>query len=511
MTEEHPRSGARVSSGAVTRLPPAHPHPAFPPVSLARLTAALADPKIRGDETILVTDVAFDSREVTPGAVFFCVPGSRVDGHSFAPSAIDRGAAALVVERWLEPGIPQILVPSVRATMGPMSAAAFADPASSMKTVGVTGTNGKTTITYLLGSIFAAANWTPGVVGTTGASIAGAPVPLARTTPEAPDLQRLLAQMRDRDVRAAAMEVSSHALEQRRVDGFVFDVAIFTNLSQDHLDFHPSMEAYFEAKARLFDSSHARVGAVNVGDAFGRRLVEVGIPVTTYAVEERADLEATDVTVTRDGIAFSAGRLAIRSALRGAFNVENVLASVAGARLLGIEDAAIADGIAALDRVPGRMEPVEAGQRFLTVVDYAHTPDSIRSVLRAARPLTSGRLILVFGCGGDRDRAKRPLMGAAATANADLAVITTDNPRSEDPLAIIREIEIGARREGGAFISEPDRRQAIRLALHEAAAGDVVIIAGRGHEPFQEWRDTRVPFDDRLVVREELEALGSGT
>jgi UDP-N-acetylmuramoyl-L-alanyl-D-glutamate--2,6-diaminopimelate ligase len=511
MTDEHPRPVARVSSGAVAPLFPLQPHPAFPPVPFARLVATVPGATTRGDVETLVSDVAFDSREITSGSVFFCVPGSRVDGHAFASYAVERGAVALVVERWLEPVVPQVLVSSARAAMGPMSAAAFGEPASSMATVGVTGTNGKTTITYLLGSIFAAAGWTPGVVGTTGASIADTPIPLARTTPEAPDLQRLLAQMRDRGVRGAAIEVSSHALAQRRVDGFVFDVAIFTNLSQDHLDFHPSMEAYFDAKAQLFDAAHARAGAVNIDDASGRRLVEVGIPVTTFAVERHADLEATDVAVTRDGIAFSAGGLDLRSSLRGAFNVENVLASVAAARLLGIDDGAIAEGVASLDRVPGRMEPVDAGQRFLTVVDYAHTPDSIRSVLRAARPLTSGRLILVFGCGGDRDRAKRPLMGAAATADADLSVITTDNPRSEDPLAIIAEIEVGAARSGGAFVTEPDRRLAIRLALHEAAAGDVVVVAGRGHEPFQEWDDTRVPFDDRDVVREELDALRSGT
>jgi UDP-N-acetylmuramoyl-L-alanyl-D-glutamate--2,6-diaminopimelate ligase len=503
MTEEHPRSGARVSSEAVTA--------AFPPVPFARLVAAVPGATIRRDNEIVVADVAFDSREVTPGAVFFCVPGSRADGHAFADAALDRGAVALVVERWLDVVAPQALVPSVRASMGPMSAAAFDDPASSMATVGVTGTNGKTTITYLLGSILDAAGWTSGLVGTTGASIAGTPVPLARTTPEAPDLQRLLARMRERDVRGAAIEVSSHALAQHRVDGFVFDVAIFTNLSQDHLDFHPSMEAYFEAKARLFDATHARRGAVNVDDAFGRRLMHARIPITTYGVRRDADLRATEVAVTRDGISFSAGGLTLRSALRGDFNVVNVLASVAAARLLDIPNHAIAEGVAAVDHVPGRMEPVDAGQDFLAVVDYAHTPDSIRSVLRASRPLTSGRLILVFGCGGDRDRAKRSPMGAAATQNADLSVITTDNPRSEDPLAIIAAIEPGARQGGGAFVIEADRHEAIRLALHEAAAGDVVVVAGRGHEPFQEWRDDRIPFDDRDIVRGELEAMRSGT
>jgi UDP-N-acetylmuramoyl-L-alanyl-D-glutamate--2,6-diaminopimelate ligase len=368
----------------------------------------------------------------------------------------------------------------------------------------VTGTNGKTTVTYLMEAIFAAAGWTPGVVGTTGAWIAGDRLPLANTTPEAPDLHRTLALMRDRRVRGAALEVSSHALAERRVDGIVFDVAIFTNLSHDHLDFHHSMEEYFDTKARLFSPSHARRGAVNVGDAFGRRLLEATIPITTYAIDGDADVQARQVVSTIEGIVFVADGLELRSELRGGFNVENVLAATTAARLLGIDDEAIADGIKAVHQVPGRMEAVDAGQDFLVVVDYAHTPDSIRSVLRASRPLTAGRLILVFGCGGDRDRAKRPPMGAAATENADLTVITTDNPRSEDPMAILSEIETGAKNGGGDFVIEPDRRTAIRLALHEAASGDMVVIAGKGHESYQELRDRIIAFDDRIVAREEL-------
>ncbi|MGZ5296821.1 MAG: UDP-N-acetylmuramoyl-L-alanyl-D-glutamate--2,6-diaminopimelate ligase [Actinomycetota bacterium] len=487
---------------------------AFPPVAFADVVAAVPEATIRGDGDgdgeVAVSDVAFDSREVTPGALFFCVPGLHVDGHAFASEALNAGAVALVVERWLDVGAPQALVPSVRRAMGPMSAVAFADPASSMATIGVTGTNGKTTVTYLLASIFDAAGWTPGVVGTTGARVAGEPVPLARTTPEAPDLHRLLARMRDRGVRGAALEVSSHALEQRRVDGVVFDVAVFTNLSQDHLDFHATMDAYFDAKALLFTPDHAVRAIVNADDPFGRRLLRhVAIPTTTFGIGSEADLRARDIVVTRDGIACTIDGVAIRSRLRGSFNVGNLLAAGAAARALGIDDGAISRGLAALLEVPGRMEPIEAGQDFLVVVDYAHTPDSIRSVLRASRPLTSGRLILVFGCGGDRDRAKRSPMGAAATANADLTVVTTDNPRSEDPLAIISEIEPGLKSGGGSFVIEPDRRAAIRLALHEAAAGDVVVIAGKGHEPFQELRDEAIPFDDRVVTREELEAMGS--
>lgn len=501
MTSTDPRTGARVSSEAVTS--------AFPPVSFADLVATVPGATIRGDAAVPLTDVAFDSREVVPGSLFFCVPGRHVDGHTFAVAALEAGAAALVVDRWLDVDLPQALVPSVRRAMGSMSSAAFGDPASAFTTCGVTGTNGKTTVTYVLASIFQAAGWTEGVVGTTGASIDGLPVPLARTTPEAPDLQRLLARMRDDGVRAAALEVSSHALAQHRVDGIVFDVAVFTNLSHDHLDFHADMDAYFEAKARLFTPEHARSAVVNTDDAAGRRLLDgIEIPATTYGTGPGAEVRGSRVAVTRDAITFVVDGLELRSQLRGAFNVENLLAAVAAARELGIGEEAIRDGIAALAEVPGRMEPVGSGQDFLVVVDYAHTPDSIRSVLRASRPLTSGRLILVFGCGGDRDRAKRSPMGAAATEDADLTIITTDNPRSEDPLAIIAEIERGAEQGGGSFVVEPDRRSAIRLALREAGSGDVVIVAGKGHEPVQELGDRTVPFDDRVVVREELAALG---
>jgi UDP-N-acetylmuramoyl-L-alanyl-D-glutamate--2,6-diaminopimelate ligase len=504
MTGTHPRSGARVSSGAVT--------PAFPPVPLERLASVVSGASMRpGGGDALVSDVAFDHRAVTPGALFFAVPGERADGHAFAEEAVAAGAAAVVVERWLDVDVPQVRVASVREAMGPISASAFGEPSSSMATVGITGTNGKTTVTYVLESIFRAAGWKAGVIGTTGARLAGEPLPLARTTPEAPDLQRVLALMRDRDVRAVAMEASSHALAQHRTDGVVFDVAVFTNLSQDHLDYHESMEAYFEAKARLFTPAHARHGAINVDDPAGRRLRHADIPVTTYAVDRDADARATKVHATADGLSFALDGLAVGSVLLGAFNVTNITAAIVAARRLGVLDDAIIDGVAALRAVPGRMEPVDAGQDFLVVVDYAHTPDSIRSVLRAARPLTPGRLILVFGCGGDRDRLKRPAMGAAATRDADLTILTTDNPRSEDPLAIIEEIERGAAKGDGEHFVEPDRRTAIRSALREARDGDVVVIAGKGHEVVQEFRDRTVPFDDRTVAREELETLGRRT
>jgi UDP-N-acetylmuramoyl-L-alanyl-D-glutamate--2,6-diaminopimelate ligase len=482
----------------------------LPHIHLVDAANVVPGAEARGDAVVL--DAAFDAREVAPGSLFFCVPGDRSDGHAYAGAAVEAGAAALVVERWLDDvHVPQVRVPSVREAMGPMSAIVFGAPASGLSTVGVTGTNGKTTVTYLLESVFAAAGLSPGLIGTTGARIAGRVEPLARTTPEAPDLHRLLATMRAEGVRAVAMEVSSHALAYGRTDGVVFDVAVFTNLSQDHLDLHGSMSHYFETKAGLFTPTHTRGGVVNADDEWGRRLIEgSSIPISTYALEGVANLRPTDVRVTSGGIAFRIGDLEVVSPLLGRFNVSNCLAAVASARALEIDDDAIARGVGSMTGVPGRVEPIETGRGFLVVVDYAHTPDSIGGVLQAVRALASGRLIVVFGCGGDRDRAKRPLMGAAATSVADLSVITSDNPRSENPSDIIAEIEPGAKEGGGAYLVEPDRRRAIRLALHEARSGDAVVIAGRGHEPVQELRDDTIPFDDRDVAREEIRALGDG-
>ena len=500
MTSEGHPGATRVRSDPV--VTPA------PPIPLADVVAAVDDAEVRGD-AVLVSDASFDTRDVSPGSLFFCIPGATVDGHDLAGRAVEAGAAALVVERWLDVAAPQVLVPSVRAAMGPMSAALFGHPAETLTTVGITGTNGKTTTTFLLESILRAAGSTPGVIGTTGARVAGVPLPLARTTPEAPDLHRLLASMRDRGVATVAIEVSSHALAQERVGGMRFDVVAFTNLSQDHLDFHADMESYFRAKASLFTPERAARSAIGIDDDHGRRLLaETSIPRLTYGRSPDADVRATDVEVDASGIRFRVGGMVFASPLRGSFNVDNCLCAVAVARLIGIDDEVAARGIAELAGVPGRLEPVEAGQDFLVVVDYAHTPDSIQTVLAAARDVASGRVIVVFGCGGDRDRAKRPLMGAASTSAADLTVLTSDNPRSEDPLAIIAEIEAGAREGGGPYLVEPDRRAAIRAAIRAASGGDVVVIAGKGHEQGQAFADRTLPFDDRSVAADELRAAG---
>ena len=475
---------------------------------LSAAAAAVPGSQTRGEASAPVDEVAFDSRQVVPGALFFCVRGATADGHDFAEEAVRAGASALAVERWLDLGVPQILVPSVRQAMGPMSAVVLGDPARSMTIVGVTGTNGKTTIVHLLDAVFRAAGHRTGAIGTVGAHVAGEPVPIARTTPEAPDLQRLLRRMRDAGVTTVAMEVSSHALDQGRVGGLLFDAAVFTNLSQDHLDHHGSMESYFAAKASLFTDNRTKQAVVNLDDPWGRRLLDLPVPVTTFGLDPAADVHAEDVRTRTGGLSFRVGGREVTSSLRGGFNVSNCLAAIATSELVGIDPDDAIRGLATAGQVSGRMEPVDAGQRFLVVVDYAHTPDSIRTVLAAARPLATGRVIVVFGCGGDRDRAKRFPMGAAATEGADLTVITTDNPRSEDPLDIIAEVERGAAEGGGRYVVEPDRRAAIRLAVSHAHPGDVVVIAGKGHEAEQELADRTIPFDDRVVVRAELEALG---
>jgi UDP-N-acetylmuramoyl-L-alanyl-D-glutamate--2,6-diaminopimelate ligase len=474
---------------------------------LAALIAASPGARVEGDTGVLVADVTYRSTEVRPGSLFFCVPGTRVDGHDFAGRAVAAGASALVVERPLEVPCVQVVVPSVRLAMGPVSAAFFGHPSDRLTLVGATGTNGKTTTTYLLEAMFKAAGTTAGVIGTTGVRIAGRTIPFDRTTPEAPDLHRLLARMIGAGVRAAAMEVSSHGLDQHRVDGARFDCAIFTNLSQDHLDYHGTLERYFVAKARLFTPELSKRAAINHDSPEGRRLIEMApIPTVSFGLHSGADVRAVNVEVSASGISFALGDQRFDSPLRGTFNVYNCLGAVAAAREVGVEDDAIAEGLASLKGVPGRLEPIEVGQEFTVLVDYAHTPDSLQNVLRAARELTVNRLIIVFGCGGDRDRGKRPLMGEAS-ALSDLAILTSDNPRSEDPTAIIDAIEVGARRAGGHYLVELDRREAIRIALAQARPGDVVVIAGKGHETGQECGDRVVPFDDRIVAAEELATI----
>ncbi len=459
-----------------------------------------------------VRELAYDAQAVSAGSLFFCVPGMRADGHDFAPAALERGAVALVVERALELEAPQLVVESARAAMAIVADAFFAEPTKELTVAGVTGTNGKTTTCFIVYEILKAAGRRPGLLGTVESRVGGEARKMARTTPEAIDLQRLFREMLDGGDRSCVMEASSHAIELHRLDRVRFSALAFTNLSQDHLDFHETMERYYTAKRRIFFVGDETPAAINIDDPWGRRLAAdlsaLGQEkVLTFGRADDADLRADEVELGRDGTRIRIGELELRSPLRGAFNAENVLTAAALARVLGVEDAAIAAGVEALAGVPGRFETVNRGQEFAVVVDYAHTPDALERVLRAARELTPGRLICVFGCGGDRDREKRPLMGEIAAGSSDLAIVTSDNPRSEEPQAIVDEILEGI---GETEVEvELDRRTAIGLALAAARPGDVVVIAGKGHEQGQEIAGKLLPFDDRLVAGELLDELGT--
>jgi UDP-N-acetylmuramoyl-L-alanyl-D-glutamate--2,6-diaminopimelate ligase len=457
-----------------------------------------------------ITDLAYDARRVTPGALFVCVRGFKRDGHELAPQAVANGAAALVVERPLDVAVPQLLVPDARTAMALAADAFFAQPTRELAVAGVTGTNGKTTTAFLLFSILAAAGRRPGLLGTIENRIGGERRATVRTTAEAIDLQRTLREMLDVGDESCALEATSHGSTLKRLLGVRFRALVFTNLSQDHLDFHGTMEDYYDAKRRLFtepDVDGRRPPAVvNVGDAHGRMLADELRTLGETPVEFSL-ADARDLDVSGAGSTFRLDGLELRTRLRGRFNVENVLGAVAAARLLGLEDGAIGAGVEHLAGVPGRFEAVDEGQPFTVLVDYSHKPGALESVLHEARVLATGRLFCVFGCGGDRDRGKRPLMGEIASRLADVAVVTSDNPRSEDPDAIIAEILGGA---AGPVEVEPDRAAAIAWALERAEEGDVVVIAGKGHEQGQEFRDRTVPFDDREVAREILRRLAAG-
>ena len=477
-----------------------------------------------GDRGVDVTAITHDSRRATRGSCFACIPGAVTDGHKYAPEAADAGAVALLVERELEIPVAQARVASVRAVLGPAAATFYGHPSRSLHCLAVTGTNGKTTVTYLLEAIARAAGDQVGVVGTVGARVDGDPLPLERTTPEADDLQALLARMRDAGVRTVALEASSHALDQRRMDGMWFTAACFTNLSQDHLDYHGSMPAYFEAKARLFDPARTAAAAINLDDRYGIQLArqanDTGLPVLTFARSDqrrstRVDIVAEDVTLDATGTRFvladrrTGKRANIASPLLGRFNVSNALAAAATALVSGVPLVAVAEGLNSPVVIPGRVERVVAGQPFTVLVDYAHTPDALMRVLETARSLAQhGRVVAVFGAGGDRDREKRPAMGRAVADGADMVVLTSDNPRSEAPEAIADAVLNGLRGGPATVAVELDRRAAIRHALSEARRGDVVVIAGKGHETGQTTGERTIAFDDRVVAREELEALG---
>ncbi len=489
---------------------------------LDELTAGLAL-EATGDLGVQITGLAYDSRAVGDGDLFFCVSGFQRDGHEFAPQALQAGAAALVVERQLELDVPEVLVGSARAAMAPIAARFYGDPTSQLRVVGITGTNGKTTTAYLVRALLEQAmDEQCGLLGTVTSIVGGQEREVTRTTPEAIDLQAVFRAMLDGGDGACAIEVSSHALELGRADATRFAAAIFTNLTQDHLDFHDTMEDYFLAKRRLFAEHRPAISVINVGDPYGARLAGEIDGAVTFAVQapgaERlaADYLAEGLRFDFNGAGFDlrtvSGVREVRLPMPGRFNVANALGALAAAHALGGELERLLGALERGVRVPGRFEPVEEGQDFAVLVDYAHTPDSLENVLGAARALVDGgRVLCVFGAGGDRDRGKRPLMGEIAARLADMTFVTSDNPRSEDPEQIIAEIMAGVARVPAQPLvrSVSDRAIAIDEAIGAARAGDVLVIAGKGHEQGQEFAGGRkVPFDDVTVARKALRLHG---
>jgi UDP-N-acetylmuramoyl-L-alanyl-D-glutamate--2,6-diaminopimelate ligase len=518
------------------------PAPGQPPIGLEELTRGLAiapdgaaqrsgeaseqagEPVGRAGESVRITGLAYDSRTVEPGELFFCVSGFRLDGHEFAPHAVRRGAAALVVERPLGLGVPELLTASARAAMAPIAARFYGHPSRELRLVGVTGTNGKTTTAYLVRALLEATGERCGLLGTVKSVIGGRERPVQRTTAEAIDLQADLRAMLDGGDRACALEVSSHALELGRADATELAIAVFTNLSRDHLDFHETMEDYFLAKRRLFlpaAGAAPGVSVINVDDPYGRRLAAEIAGARTFALDAPADYRATDVRFDLAGARLTVhtpeGAHELALPLPGRFNVANALGALAAAHSLGAPLEALLAALARGVRVPGRFEPVDEGQEFAVLVDYAHTPDSLENVLAAARELAGsgeggpGRVLCVFGAGGDRDRGKRPLMGEVAARLADVVLVTSDNPRSEDPEGIIAEIMQGVGAASRHVRAVAERREAIAEAVDCARRGDVLVIAGKGHEQGQEIAGGRkLPFDDATVAREALSARPRG-
>ncbi|RJQ54109.1 MAG: UDP-N-acetylmuramoyl-L-alanyl-D-glutamate--2,6-diaminopimelate ligase [Actinobacteria bacterium] len=483
-------------------------------VRLSRLLEGYPSARFLGDAEVEVSGIAYDSRQVKPGDLFFCISGLEKDGHDFLSDAIENGARAAVVERAMPVSLPQAVVGSSRAALAPVSARFYGHPSQELTLVGVTGTNGKTTTTFILDSIYRASGAKTGVIGTVITRVGDQVLPTEHTTPEASDLQRLLRDMVEAGVTACAMEVSSHAIDLKRVDACRFAALVFTNLTQDHLDYHGTMEEYGRAKKSIFEARAAGAHVVNVDDPLGRRIAQDCGAATTFALENEADLTATDVELSERGASFTLSgpnvNLNLNSPLRGAFNLYNNLGAAGAALALGLGHDQIARGIRDVDQVPGRFESVDEGQPFTVLVDYAHTPDSLEQALKAARRITRGRLIVVFGCGGDRDAGKRPKMGSIAAELADRVLITSDNPRSEKPEAIVSQIERGAlQRASGrrGIVAILDRRKAIREAFRVSEPGDTVLIAGKGHESGQTFADRTVPFDDCEVARDELVSL----
>ncbi|EFM12815.1 UDP-N-acetylmuramyl-tripeptide synthetase [Paenibacillus curdlanolyticus YK9] len=482
--------------------------------------------KLEGDGNVQITGLNNDSRSVQPGTLFFCLPGYKVDGHDFAAAAASNGAAALVVERKLDVAIPQLIVKDSRLAMAIISDRYYDHPSQKLRLIGVTGTNGKTTTTYLIERILSDAGQSAGVIGTIETRYAGNTLPMSGTTPGALELQQYLAAMAEAGVDSCAMEVSSHALDQGRTWGCRFRIGVFTNLTQDHLDYHGTMEKYAAAKSLLFSrlgntyseaEAERSYAVLNADDSASDLFANAAaVEILTYGIDREADVRASDIRITSRGTTFRLetfrGGADISIRMVGKFNVYNALAATSVALLEGISIEAIKQSLEALPGVPGRVESVDAGQPYAVIVDYAHTPDGLENVLRTVKEFVEGRIICVFGCGGDRDRTKRPIMGRIAAKYADICVITSDNPRSENPHAILLDVEEGLKADGipsNRYLLIEDRRHAIEKAVEMASPGDVVLIAGKGHETYQIIGPKTFDFDDRLVAEEAIRGTKS--
>lgn len=487
-------------------------------MKLSDLLSDIAVKRFVGDPHLNIKNITYDSRLVEPGSLFVCIRGLVTDGHAYINEALKRGASAIVVESW-QAGLPvqqagtsvsQILVADSRQALAQLSVNYFSHPSRELKLIGVTGTNGKTTTTHLIESILRKAGFRVGLLGTVEYRIGERIIPVSRTTPESHDLQRLLSQMVDEALDFAVLEVSSHAIDLKRIYGCQFQTGVLTNLSQDHLDFHGSLERYSEAKKGFFDYDMVdRI--INTDDSLGKEIHQRYPEALSYGFNSPRDILGTEVELSINSTAFRVltpkGDFYCSLKLPGLFNTYNALAAIGVATALDIDVAAIQQGLSEVNMIPGRFESIEAGQDFRIIVDYAHTPDSLKSILGTAREITQGRVITVFGCGGDRDRGKRPLMGEVAGSLSDRVIVTSDNPRSEDPVAIIGEIEAGLNKTGISFTRIIDRREAIHEALKMAKQGDLVLIAGKGHEKEQIFNDRTIPFDDRQVVIEILKEI----
>jgi len=491
-------------------------------MQLRQLIENLPDATVEGPVDREVAGITYDSRRVTPGMVFIAIPGQHVDGHEFIGTAVERGASAVICERSrLVPGrVTKIHVDDVREAMACAARSYYQHPSAKLKVIGVTGTNGKTTVAFMIKAILEAADIKTGLMGTVRYEIGDRVIPAQRTTPESIEVQQMMSQMLKADCHACVMEVSSHALDQKRVNGVEFDVGIFTNLTRDHLDYHGTMENYFAAKKKLFSSlgqgNKKGTSVINIDDDYGARLADEGDGVEvqlTYGFGEKARLRATKIELNADGSRFvieAPGRkFAVRLPLIGRHNIYNALAAVGACLALKIDVVKIQAALNALPPVPGRLEMVSAGQPFGVFVDYAHTDDALKNVLTTLREITNGRVLVAFGCGGNRDSGKRAKMGRIAAELADFTLITSDNPRKEDPAKIAVQVEEGYKSvRVDAYELELDRRRAIQQIIARAQPGDSVLIAGKGHETYQEFEDTVVPFDDRVHAQEALETLG---